>query len=57
MESRNGAAVTVAVKEDLQGLIQAMARHDVVGLDAVNQSLEEIFMHYYGESTDRRDEG
>ena len=57
VESRNGAAVTVAVKEDLQGLIQAMARHDVVGLDAVNQSLEEIFMHYYGESTDRRDEG
>jgi len=44
----NKNIVTVLVKGDIKAFISAMAKHDVVGIDVITQSLEEIFMHYYG---------
>lgn len=43
-----GNRVTVVVKNDIKKLISIMNNYNVTNLDSVNQSLEEIFMHYYG---------
>ncbi len=40
--------VDVAVTGDLSRFTAALARHPVTGLDVLSQSLEEIFMTYYG---------
>ena len=42
-----GKDVTVTVN-DFQPFVAAMSRYTVVNIVAVEQSLEEIFMHYYG---------
>ena len=46
---RDGAHVTVSVGEDLRPFTLALSRHTVTGLDSVRQSLEDVFLHYYGE--------
>lgn len=48
VESVVGNRVTVVVKEDIQKLISIMNKYPVVNIDTLNQSLEEVFMHYYG---------
>ncbi len=40
--------VTVIVRQNMQSFIQAMGRHPVTNIDVAEQSLEEIFLHYYG---------
>lgn len=40
--------VTVSVSGDLTPFIRIMAGYHIIGLDVSTQSLEEIFMHYYG---------
>ena len=45
---RSGCRVTVTVQDDLPRLLAALAAHRVTGLDQVQQSLEEVFLHYYG---------
>lgn len=45
---KDRARVTVAVQQDMQSFISVMSRHRVVALDVVKQSLEDIFMQYYG---------
>lgn len=40
--------VTVTVKNDIKELISVMNRYPVTNISAPNQSLEEIFMQYYG---------
>lgn len=40
--------VTVLVRGNIDNLIAAMGRHPVVNIAAPNQSLEEVFLHYYG---------
>ena len=40
--------VSVTVGDNIQGLIAALGRYPVQNLSAPNQSLEEIFMQYYG---------
>ncbi len=40
--------VTVTVRQDIKEFIQAMGRHAVTNIDVAEQSLEEIFLHYYG---------
>lgn len=37
------------VQTDLQAFIAAMGRHRVAGLDAATQSLEDVFLQFYGE--------
>lgn len=46
--SREKNRVTVNVRQDMQAFIQAMGRHRVMNIDVAEQSLEEIFLHYYG---------
>lgn len=40
--------VTVAVRDDFNAFTKALSSHNIVGLNVVEQSLEEIFMAYYG---------
>ena len=46
---REGCRVTVEVQTDLQAFIAAMGRHRVSGLEAASQSLEDVFLQFYGE--------
>ena len=34
---------------EIKTLIQAMSRYDVIDIQSVTQSLEDFFMHFYGE--------
>lgn len=48
-----GSAVTVVVKGDINTFIKALSKYSVTSLDVRTQSLEELFMHFYGgESND-----
>ena len=40
--------VTVTIKNDMKQFIEAMNKYPVTNIHEVNQSLEEIFLHYYG---------
>ena len=40
--------VQVAIKDNIKVLTTALDRHPVTGIDVVSQSLEEVFMSYYG---------
>ncbi len=42
--------VIVSVGQDIAAFIQAMNRHAVTDIEVAEQSLEEIFLHYYGRS-------
>ena len=44
----DGRMVKVAVYRDLRSLLAILVHYPVSTLDNVGQSLEEIFMHYYG---------
>ncbi|MFA7112973.1 MAG: ABC transporter ATP-binding protein [Sphaerochaeta sp.] len=46
----SGQIVDAAVSGEVGKLIKVLATFDVVGLDVVNQSLEDVFMHYYNRS-------
>ncbi|MCQ4923462.1 ABC transporter ATP-binding protein [Tissierella carlieri] len=46
--SINGDKVQVAIKDNIKVLTTALNRHPVTAIDVVSQSLEEIFMSYYG---------
>ena len=46
---REGCRVIVEVQTDLQAFIAAMGRHRVSGLEAASQSLEDVFLQFYGE--------
>ncbi len=43
-----GRIVKIAVYRDLRNLLSVLSRYPVATLDNVGQSLEEIFLHYYG---------
>ncbi|OPF51161.1 ABC transporter ATP-binding protein [Clostridium baratii] len=48
-----GNVVTVSVKGDINPLIKALSKYSVTSLDVKTESLEELFMHFYGgESND-----
>ncbi len=49
VESVQGNRVTVRVQNNIQQLVAAMNRHEIVNIAAPGQSLEEIFLHYYGD--------
>ena len=48
----NHLRADVAVVGELAPFLQALARHPVIGLDVLSQSLEEVFMRYYGGGKD-----
>lgn len=45
--------VTVSLQGDITPFIQTLANHKVVNLDVASQSLEEVFMNYYGNGGQR----
>lgn len=40
--------VSVLVGNDIQTLIESLAQYHVVNMDMIQQSLEDLFMHFYG---------
>lgn len=48
IEGITGNIVTVSVKGDIKKLINILAQYSVINLDVKTQSLEELFMHFYG---------
>lgn len=45
---QNGSSVTVKVHGDMDELIKMAAKYSIADLNIQTQSLEEIFMHFYG---------
>lgn len=43
-----GKQVTVSVKGNIMPLIHALDKYEITNLDVKTQSLEELFMHFYG---------
>ena len=48
ISEENGRSVTVSIKGNVSPLINALSKYNVQTLDVKSQSLEDIFMHYYG---------
>lgn len=46
--SRTGTHFTISVGSDLGPFLRMLARHGVTGLETEEQTLEEVFMHFYG---------
>lgn len=40
--------VTIAIKEDIMPFIKALTKYKVLNLESYTQSLEDLFMHFYG---------
>ena len=49
---RNGESVTVKIKGNMDALVKLASEYSVADLDIKTQSLEEIFMHFYGGKED-----
>ncbi|HBP66463.1 MAG TPA: ABC transporter ATP-binding protein, partial [Desulfosporosinus sp.] len=43
-----GNKVTVSVKGNIKSLISSLDKYEIKDLDVKTQTLEELFMHYYG---------
>lgn len=48
----NNNVVEVVIQNDINELIACLNNYQITNLDIVNQSLEEIFMHFYGGEID-----
>ncbi|MBU3145130.1 ABC transporter ATP-binding protein [Clostridium sp. CF012] len=48
VKENKGNQVTVSVMGNIMPLIRTLNRYEVIQLDVKTQSLEELFMHYYG---------
>lgn len=48
IERVDGAQVTVLVQNNIQDMVAAMNKYPVTNITAPGQSLEEVFLHYYG---------
>ena len=44
----NGNNVTITIKGDIMPFIKALAKYKVLNLESYTQSLEDLFMHFYG---------
>lgn len=49
VKAAEGATLQVKIKGELTPFLAALGRYPVENLETATQSLEEIFMHYYGE--------
>ena len=45
---REGRIIKIAVYRDLRSLLSILTNYPVSTLDNVGQTLEEVFLHYYG---------
>ena len=46
--SLSGRQITVSLKGEMMPLVKALGSYQVVGLETVAQSLEDVFIHFYG---------
>lgn len=46
--SSNSTSVEVAIQDNLNELLEELSKFDVIGLDTIHLSLENVFMQYYG---------
>lgn len=44
----SGRQVTVSLSGEMMPLVKALGNYQVVGLETMSQSLEDVFMHFYG---------
>lgn len=49
--SLSGRQITVSLKGEMMPLVKALGNYQVVGLETVAQSLEDVFIHFYGGDT------
>ena len=49
LRERNGNCVQLVVKNQIPETLRVLAKYEPVDLDIKTQSLEELFMHFYGE--------
>ena len=49
--SLSGRQITVSLKGEMMPLVKALGSYQVVGLETVAQSLEDVFIHFYGGDT------
>ena len=49
--SLSGRQITVSLKGEMMALVKALGSYQVVGLETVAQSLEDVFIHFYGGDT------
>ena len=49
--SISGRQITVSLKGEMMPLVKALGSYQVVGLETVAQSLEDVFIHFYGGDT------
>ena len=49
---QKGSIVSVKIKGNMDNFIKQVANYPVTDLDIKAQTLEEIFMHFYGGTTD-----
>jgi ABC-2 type transport system ATP-binding protein len=52
VKERHGNQVTVSIKGKVMPLIHTLDQYEVTNLDIKTQTLEELFMHYYGGEKD-----
>ena len=45
---QEGSGVTIQVREDFPGLLALLSGYPVAGMRMQTQTLEELFLHYYG---------
>ncbi|MFA6894733.1 MAG: AAA family ATPase, partial [Bacteroidales bacterium] len=47
-KSQSNNVVTVTIKQNIKKFIEVMNRYPVTNIDVAEQSLEDVFLHYYG---------
>ena len=47
----SGRQITVSLSGEMMPLIKALGNYQVVGLETMTQSLEDVFIHFYGGDT------
>lgn len=53
IQGRRGRHVQIAVRQNIKEVLQILNQYEIIDLDVKSQTLEEIFMHYYGHSDKR----
>ena len=48
VQSRDGAVVKFLVNKDVAGILKILAEYEPVDLQIDTQSLEDVFLNYYG---------
>ena len=53
VQSRDGAIVKLLVNNNVAGSLKILAEYEPVDLQIATQSLEDVFLHYYGKGKEK----